>query len=99
VNNVWIYDALNLPMLFCLGMIFSVSNTLAMNEGRQCAGDASAFIGLAGYVFGAIVSPLVGIGNQLHSTAITLAVLMAGTLLFAFLSNRLSPDLESTPQK
>lgn len=99
VNNVWIYDALNLPMLFCLGMIFSVSNTLAMNEGRQCAGDASAFIGLAGYVFGAIASPLVGIGNQLHSTAITLAVLMAGTLLFAFLSNRLSPDLESTPQQ
>lgn len=95
VNNVWVYDALNLPMLFCLGLIFAVSNTLAMNEGRKYAGDASAFIGLAGYVFGAIVSPLVGIGNILHSTAIVLGILSLITLVFAIWSNRLSPDLDS----
>lgn len=98
VNNIWVYDALNLPMLFCLGMIFSAGNTLAMNEGRAYAGDASAFIGLAGYVFGAIVSPLVGIGNQLHSTAIALGVLAVITLVFTYLTKRLSPDLEATPQ-
>lgn len=98
VKSVWIYDALNLPMLFCLGMIFSVSNTLAMNEGRDCAGDASAYIGLAGYVFGAIVAPLVGMGNQLHSTAITLGVLAAITLVFAYLSNRLPADLETNQE-
>lgn len=94
VRSVWVYDALNLPMLFCLGMIFAVSNTLAMNEGRDCAGDASAFVGLIGYVFGAIVSPLVGLGNILHSTAITLAILALITLLFSYLSKQLSPDLE-----
>lgn len=93
VKSVWVYDALNLPMLFCLGMIFSVSNTLAMNEGRQCAGDASALIGLAGYIFGAVVSPLVGMGDILHSTAITLGILALVTLLFTYLSKRIPADL------
>lgn len=93
VDNVWVYDALNVPMIFCLGMLFTVSNTLAMNEGRTCAGDASAMIGLGGYAFGAIVSPLVGLGDILHSTAITLGVLAVITFIFARLSARLSPDL------
>lgn len=93
VDNVWVYEALNLPMLFCLGMLFTVGNTLAMNEGRQCAGDASAIIGLGGYAFGAVVSPLVGLGDILHSTAIAILSLSLITLLFAFLSRRLSPDL------
>lgn len=95
VDNVWVYEALNLPMLFCLGMLFTVGNTLAMNEGRDCAGDASALIGLAGYVFGALVSPLVGLGDVLHSTAICLAVLSVVTLLFAHMSRDLSSDLNS----
>lgn len=98
VKNVWIYDALNLPMLFCLGMLFSVSNTLAMNEGRQFAGDASALIGLVGYIFGAVVSPLVGIGNFLHSTAVTFVVLSLIILVFTILSCRLSPDLEDSSE-
>ncbi|MEZ3550696.1 MAG: multidrug effflux MFS transporter [Muribaculaceae bacterium] len=98
VNDIWVYDALNLPMLFSLGMIFSVSNTLAMNEGRQYAGDASAFIGVAGYVFGAVVSPLVGIGNQMHSTALVLAGLTVITLIFSYLTNRLPADLDTEEQ-
>lgn len=93
VDNVWVYEALNCMMLFCLGMMFTTANTLAMNEGRQYAGDASALIGLAGYIFGAIVSPLVGMGDILHSTAIVIVVLSALTLIFSFLSNKLTPDL------
>ncbi len=93
VDNVWVYEALNIPMLFCLGMLFTVGNTLAMNEGRQCAGDASALIGLAGYIFGAVVSPLVGLGNILHSTAIAIAVLALITLFFAHKSRVLPADL------
>ncbi|MDE6768304.1 MAG: hypothetical protein K2J78_01110, partial [Muribaculaceae bacterium] len=98
VDNVWVYDALNLPMLICLGMLFTVGNTLAMNEGRECAGDASAFIGLAGYVFGAAVSPLVGLGDILHSTPICMAILTLITLVAAHLSRELTPDLMSSPQ-
>lgn len=97
VNSVWVYDALNLPMLFCLGMIFTVGNTLAMNEGRNCAGDASAMIGLVGYIFGAIVSPLVGLGDILHSTPLCLAVLTVIVLITAHASRVLPADLEADP--
>lgn len=98
VDNVWVYEALNLPMLVCLGMLFTVGNTLAMNEGRDCAGDASALIGLAGYVFGATVSPLVGLGDMLHSSAITLLVLAVLVLIFTRMTRVLPADLEATPQ-
>lgn len=98
VDNVWVYEALNLPMLVCLGMLFTVGNTLAMNEGRECAGDASAFIGLMGYIFGAAVSPLVGLGDLLHSTAICIAVLSLLVLIFARMSRVLPADLAATPQ-
>lgn len=97
VNNVWVYDALNLPMLFCLGMIFTVGNTLAMNEGRDCAGDASALIGLVGYIFGAAVSPLVGIGDILHSTPLCIAILTVLVLISAHASRVLPADLVSDP--
>lgn len=93
IDNVWVYDALNIPMLFCLGMIFTVGNTLAMNEGRQYAGDASALIGLASYLFGAVVSPLVGLGDILHSTPLCMAVLTAVVLVSAHLSRELPADL------
>ncbi|MBD5308720.1 MAG: multidrug effflux MFS transporter [Bacteroides sp.] len=98
VDSVWVYEALNLPMLFCLGMLFTTGNTLAMNEGRACAGDASAMIGLAGYVFGAAVSPLVGMGDMLHSTAVVILVLSAMTLLFARMSRELPADLTANPR-
>lgn len=98
VDNIWVYEALNLPMLFCLGMLFTVGNTLAMNEGRACAGDASALIGLMGYIFGATVSPLVGLGNQLHSTGITILILSLLVLLFTRMTRVLPADLMATPQ-
>lgn len=93
VDNAWVYDSLNLPMLFCLGMLFTVANTLAMNEGRECAGDASALVGLVGYVFGAAVSPVVGMGDILHPSAICITVLSFLTLTFAVLSSRMAPEL------
>lgn len=94
-DSVWVYEALNLPMLFCLGMLFTAGNTLAMNEGRQFAGDASALIGLAGYVFGAIASPLVGLGNMLHSTAIVIMILSVITLVFTHKSREIPADLNT----
>ena len=97
IDNVWVYEAMNLPMLLCLGMLFTVGNTLAMNEGRDCAGDASALIGLAGYLFGAVVSPLVGLGDIVHSTGIAIISLSAITLLFTHMSRDLPADLLPTP--
>lgn len=92
-HSFWCYEITMLPALFFMGMIFTTGNTLAMNEGRAMAGDASALLGIAGYVFGAVVSPLVGAGNILHSTAIAYGVLAVVVLVFALWSRRLAPDL------
>lgn len=94
-NSFWIYNVCNIVFLFALGMIFATSNTLAMNEGRQHSGEAAAVIGVAGYIVGGIVSPLAGIGNIMHSTAIVNLVLIVFILLFAFLSRRIPADLNS----
>lgn len=95
LDSFWAYELLLLPMLFCLGMIFTVGNTLSMNEGRNDAGDASAVLGLAGYVFGAIVSPLVGMGNIMHSTALTLLIMSVLVVICAIFTRRIAPDLGS----
>lgn len=89
------YELLMLPLLFFMGMIFTVGNTLAMNEGRDMAGDASALLGIAGYVFGAIVAPLVGHGDIMHATGIVFLILTVFVLLFSIFSNRLAADLNN----
>lgn len=89
-DNIWVYEGLNLPMLLCLGMMFTTGNTLAMNEGRECAGDASALVGIAGYIFGAVVSPLVGLKDIYHSTAITIGILAILVLVSTLLSVKLT---------
>lgn len=93
IDNFWAYEITLLPMIFAMGMIFTVANTLAMNEGRASAGTASAILGVMGYVFGAIVAPLVGLGDIRHSSAWVFLTMTALTLLFAFGSRRLQPDL------
>lgn len=97
VDSFWAYELMLLPILFCLGMIFTVSNTLAMNEGRADAGGASALLGLIGYVFGAIVSPLVGLGNILHSSGIAFLFIALMVLGSSILSSKLPADLDTTP--
>lgn len=93
-HNLWLYDACMLVALFGLGMIFTASNTLAMNEGSERAGEASSVVGISGYVVGAVVTPLVGLGNVLHATAIVFAVLTVAITAFAVAAVRLKADLE-----
>lgn len=93
IHNVWVYDSLMIVILFAVGMIISTSNTLAMNEGRLRAGMAAAVLGVAGYIMGAIASPLVGMGNILHSTAYVNIALAILVLIFAIASYRLPADL------
>lgn len=94
VSDVWLFEGCMGVMLFGLGLIFTTTNTLSMNEGRAQAGDASAVLGVAGYAVGAVVCPLVGVGNVLHSTAIVFAVLACAIAFCSFLSRRIAPDLE-----
>ncbi len=67
------FEALLFIMLFAMGLTFTASTTLAMNAERNRAGTASALFGATCFLFGGIVSPLVGLGNILSSTGITFA--------------------------
>ena len=87
----WAYELVAVPLVLCLGMIFSSANTLAMDVGRADAGTSSAILGVVKYILAAIVSPLCGLGNLMHSSAVVVIVTAAIALLFAFLAYRLSP--------
>ena len=93
VHDFWAYECSLLPIIFSMGMIFTVGNTLAMNEGRTNAGAASAILGVGGYAFGALVAPLVGLGNMLHSTAVVFLVLAVAILICSYGSRLLPADL------
>lgn len=93
-HRFWPFELLLLPIIFSMGMIFTVGNTLAMNEGRSDAGTASAILGVMGYIFGAVVAPLVGLGDIMHSTALVFIALSLTVLGFAILSTRLPADLD-----
>ncbi len=93
IHNIWIYELFMIIILFALGMIFTTANTLAMNEGRQQAGEASSLLGTAGYVVGAIVSPLVGMGDIMHSTAIVYVAVLIVIMICSQASKALAPDL------
>lgn len=94
INDFWAYEMALLPMIFSMGMIFTVGNTLAMNEGRTNAGAASAILGVTGYVFGAIVAPLVGLGDIRHSSAIVFLVMAVVVLVCSYGSRILTPDAD-----
>lgn len=93
INSIWAFEGFMIVILFALGLIFSTTNTLAMNEGRSQAGEASSVLGISGYVFGAIVSPLVGIGDVLHSTAVVFVSLTILVIICSFGSKAIAPDL------
>ena len=95
IHSIWVFEACMVVALFGLGNIFTASNTLAMNEGRAQAGEASSILGIAGYIVGAIVTPVVGIGNILHSSAVTFVIITAAVLIFALLTRTLPADLTS----
>lgn len=94
VHSIWVFEITMIVMLFAMGLVFTAANTLAMNEGREKAGEASAILGIGGYIVGAIVSPLVGMGDILHSTAIVFVATTILVLIFSRASSALAPDLD-----
>lgn len=94
VHSFVVYEIFNCLMLLWAGLIFTMSNSLAMDEGRADAGRASAILGFVGYALGALAAPLVGVGNILHSTAIVILITGVGTWIFGLLSARIPPELK-----
>ncbi|MDE6859165.1 MAG: multidrug effflux MFS transporter [Duncaniella sp.] len=80
-----VYEVLTFVMLVFVGYIFTAATTMAMDEGREYVGAASAIFGAAGFLFGGIVSPLVGIGNIMSTTLIIIAVCSLSALTFAIM--------------
>ncbi len=74
------YEVLTIITLTGVGFVFTASTTLTMTEGRDYIGASSALFGAMGFLFGGIVSPLVGIGDIVSST--TLAMLICASLIF-----------------
>ncbi|MDE5634147.1 MAG: hypothetical protein K2I51_05745, partial [Muribaculaceae bacterium] len=81
-----LFEILIFLMLVFVGYIFTASTTLAMDEGRRYIGAASAIFGATGFLFGGIVSPLVGIGNIMQTTLVIIAVCSLASLGFAVMS-------------
>lgn len=85
----WLYELFAVPMLLFAGMIFSSSNTLSMEVGREEAGTASAILSVVKYAFAAVVSPLVGLGNMFHSAAIAFVAITTIAVILAWQAYRL----------
>ncbi len=69
-----IYEVATLLILTGVGYLFTASTTLAMSEGQAYIGSASAIFGALGFLFGGVISPIVGIGDILRSTMIAMLV-------------------------
>ena len=85
------YEAAAIPMLVGCGMVFSSANSLGMDVGSADAGTASAIINVVKYIFAAIVAPIVGLGDIMHSSACTFTAVAVIALVLAILASRMKP--------
>ena len=77
--NIWLFEGLLFALLFMMGLSLTAATTLAMDSVRQQAGTGSALLGACGFLFGSIVSPLVGMGNMLFTTGLVLVLCAIGS--------------------
>ncbi len=84
----WAYELFAVTMLTCIGLCFTSSTVIALNEEHDNAGAASALIGAIMFVMGGIVSPLVGLGSITHTTGIVFVVGALLCTLFCMLASR-----------
>lgn len=84
---VWFESSL-MFLLLCIGLVLPAATALAMDAERDNAGAASAVIGSLTFFAGSICTPLVGMGNLLHSTAICLLTGATLTVFFCFIARK-----------
>ena len=86
--SIVVFESLLFILLFMMGLTFTASTTLAMACAREQAGTASALLGAAGFLFGSIVSPLVGMGDIMFSTGLTFVISAAASGICGVLAVR-----------
>ncbi len=91
-DNFYLYEPLMFIVLIGVGAVFSTATTLAMNEGRHYTGAASAVVGSLGFLFGGIVSSIVGMGNIMVTTSLVMIACTAAGLAFAIAIKRDKDD-------
>jgi len=74
-------------MFIFIGLINSSSTALAMEACRKNAGTASAILGAMSFLFGGIISPLVGFGNILIATSLAMVACSFILFFLAFYQN------------
>lgn len=79
-----LWEVLVFLILVSVGFVFTAATTLAMDEGREYVGAASAIFGATGFLFGGIVSPLVGMGNIMTTTMTIIVICSVCSFCFAF---------------
>ncbi len=85
---LFVFEGLLMAMLFMIGLTFTAAVALAMNSARGQAGAASAVLGAMGFLFGSIVSPLVGLGDIMTSSGIVFIACACGATAFGFAALR-----------
>jgi DHA1 family bicyclomycin/chloramphenicol resistance-like MFS transporter len=91
-NTFVAYEVISLLILLCLGLVFTTSSALAMDSGRAYTGAAAAIVGGIGFLFGGIVSPIVGLGQIQLTTAMVLIVCAAAAWLVARMVSPARPE-------
>jgi MFS transporter, DHA1 family, multidrug resistance protein len=64
----------------CIGITTTASFSLAIQRQPHSAGSASGLLGVVSFIFGAIASPLVGLGNGSTAVPMAMIVLIANLL-------------------
>ena len=83
-----VYEIIVTALCFAMGMTFTAATALAMNEVRDNAGAGSAVFGASGFIVGSLVSPLVGLGNIIHSVSIIFIAAATLSTICAWTTNR-----------
>lgn len=71
-------------IISCIGITTTASFSLAIQRQPDAAGSASGLLGIVSFIFGAIASPLVGLGSG--DTAIPMAMVISIANLLAYVS-------------
>lgn len=87
----WAYEAVVSIMLFFVGITLTSSSSHAMEQARDEAGAASALLGAVGFVVGAVVAPLMSVGNWRISTATVFLLSALLTCTFTHIALKQAP--------
>lgn len=85
--SLWAFEVSVWLMLFFVGFLFCGASTMALDAGRSHSGVAAAIVGASGFLFGGIVTPIVGFGD----IALTMSIVCAGSGLPALLCLYVAP--------